>query len=86
MDTAFTFDMGTPHRLRGKKYVCEMCFQQMADLFGYEESAKIAKAEAFLVDERARMVKLRKELDDLSHRMLVEFQKLPTRAVAGSVA
>jgi len=45
-DTNYNLELDTMVYLSGRKYVCEVCFGQMAEHWGYEASNQIEHAEA----------------------------------------
>lgn len=63
-DSNFNLELDTMVYLSGRKYVCETCFTQMAEYWGYEASNQIEHAEKVKADIQAELKALYQHLDE----------------------
>ena len=62
-DSNYNLELDTMVYLSGRKYVCEVCFGQMAEYFGYESSDQIRYAEEVKEDLQAEVKALYDRLE-----------------------
>ncbi len=62
-DSNYNLELDTMVYLSGRKYVCEVCFTQMAEHWGYEASNQIEHAEAVKEEMKAELKALYDSLE-----------------------
>lgn len=80
-DSNFNLELDTIIYLSGRKYVCETCFHQMAEYFGYEASDSIRHAEAVKEDLKAEVKALYDHLEEARNLAVAKWNQLEATPV-----
>lgn len=81
-DTNYNLELDTMIYLSGRKYLCEICFGQAAEYFGYEAGNQIENAEAVKEQVKAELKALYDHLETAREEAMAKFREIdaiPTR-------
>ncbi len=80
-DSNYNLELDTMIYLSGRKYLCQVCFHQAAEYFGYESSDDIRHAEEVKEEMKARVKALYNHLENARNEAMAKWNQVEATPV-----